>query len=119
MALSLVPRGFAVAAISAAGHGDGPLISFRLPIESVDVPVPAPGRALDLNADGEYFPERGCLVYAPGLPAGARDCFRQTAFDSFTLVRAIRAGLDLSGDGSLPISRTRISSGRVAPPLAC
>lgn len=109
MALAIVPRGFAVVAMTAAGHGYGPSSTLRLSIKGADVDVPAPGRAADLNRDGQYAAEEGCLVFAPGLPVGARDCFRQTAADYFTLVRAIRSGIDLAGDGSAPLNPDNIS----------
>ena len=55
-------------------------------------------RRIDLNSDGVIEPMEGCNVISP-VPYGLRDCFRQTAVDLMQLVRVLRQGLDLDGDG--------------------
>jgi hypothetical protein len=61
--------------------------------------VPAAGRGIDVDQNGEIATSDGCIIIAPGAPFAIRDCMRQTAIDYMQLVRAIRAGMDLDGDG--------------------
>ena len=91
--------GYAVAAISAVGHGFGPDSSYLFTQPNGVTEVPAPGRGADLDGGGSIDAFEGCLVIAPGAPLLIRDCLRQTAIDYMQLVHAIREGLDLDGDG--------------------
>jgi Bacterial Ig-like domain len=99
LALSFGPNGMATIAINAVGHGYGP--ASRLMVRENGGAVydlPAPGRGVDVNRTGSLGPEAGCLVVIPAS-INLRDCLRQTAIDLMQLVRVIRAGLDLDGDG--------------------
>jgi hypothetical protein len=99
VAPTLARAGMATIAINAVGHGFGPQssVSFTDPSGNT-VTVNAMGRSIDLNGDGIIESEEGCEVLTP-VSFGTRDCFRQTAVDLMQLVRVIRQGLDLDGDG--------------------
>ena len=100
--------GFAVVAINAVGHGYGPGGTLRIADVGGSVAeLPAGGRGLDRNGDGKIDASEGCLVFDPA-PTAFRDCFRQTAVDLMQLVRAIRVGLDMDGDGVVDLDGNRI-----------
>lgn len=107
MGLTLAARGFAVVAINAVGHGYGPNSVLRLERTAGALDIPAPGRAAPTVTG--YDALGGCVLMGPGAPFAIRDCMRQTAVDYFTLVRAIRNGIDLDGDGTADLSRSNIS----------
>ena len=104
--------GFATVAINVVGHGGGPdgtLTVLRTGQEPVT--LPAGGRSVDQDADGRIRATEGV-----GTPAGSplalvssRDGLRQTTADLMQLVRAIRRGVDVDGDGSVDLDRERIA----------
>lgn len=98
--------GMATIAISAVGHGYGPGSALVLGGAN-PVTIPAPGRGVDLNNDGRIESNEGCAALASS-PFGLRDCLRQTAVDILQLVRVIRAGLDVDGDGVADFDPERI-----------
>jgi hypothetical protein len=100
--------GFATLAINAVGHGSGPRGVLRLTVANGTVhEIPTGGRSLDRDGDGDIESAEGCLIAEPD-PIGLRDCARQTALDLIQVVRAIRAGLDLDGDGVVDLDPSRI-----------
>jgi fermentation-respiration switch protein FrsA (DUF1100 family) len=104
--------GFATVALNVVGHGGGPegtLTVFRTGQEPVT--LPAGGRGVDQDGDGRIRATEGV-----GTPAGSplalvssRDGLRQTTADLMQLVRAIRRGVDVDGDGSVDLARERIA----------
>ena len=104
--------GFATVAINVVGHGGGPegtLTVLRTGQEPVT--LPAGGRGVDQDGDGRITSTEGV-----GTPAGSplalvssRDGLRQTTADLMQLVRAIRRGVDVDGDGSVDLDRERIA----------
>jgi hypothetical protein len=99
LALALSSEGFATVAINAVGHGFGPRSSFDVRLRTGDViAVPAPGRGVDSAGDTFIGDSDGCGANFDS-PFGLRDCMRQTTVDLLQLVRAIRAGIDVDGDG--------------------
>jgi hypothetical protein len=98
----LARQGIATVAISVVGHGGGP--EGRLLVGLGDgrtVTVRVPGRGVDLDADGRIEPTEG-LAPPPGSPfasLGLRDGLRQQVVDLMALVRAVKGGLDVDGDG--------------------
>ena len=105
----MTAAGFAVVAINAYGHGSGPLSSVVVQRRNGQrLEIPAPGRGVDADGDGRIGDGEGCLILAPEQPIGLRDCLRQTAADLMQLVRAIRSGPDLDGDGRPDFDASRI-----------
>ena len=105
---SLAKAGFATVAIHAAGHGTGPLSSMRMLKTDFEVrEVSLPGRGVDLDADGRIGSQEGCLILEP-FAFTLSDCVRQTAVDLMQLTRAIREGMDLTGDGAVDFDGTSI-----------
>ncbi|MCL5744470.1 MAG: hypothetical protein M1541_11185 [Acidobacteria bacterium] len=111
MAGTLAQTGFATVAINAVGHGFGPdgTVTIKEKNGSTTV-LPAGGRGIDLNGDGSIDATEGCMILSPS-PVGLRDCFRQTVVDLMQLVRAIRTGVDLDGDGLNDLDPDRIYYG--------
>ena len=110
IASAMAAEGLAVIAINAVGFGFGPATKLALTDKSGNtVEIAAGGRAVDLNGDGIYAANEGCLLYGPPPNAVAyRDCGRQTALDMMQLVRMIKAGVDLDGDGVVDLDQNRI-----------
>lgn len=99
MAQSFAPKGYAIVALNAVGHGYGPESTILIGKDSGVQEVPAAGRGVDLDGDGVIGPTEGCVVLVPGAPVAIRDCVRQTAIDWLAMARAIKLGLDVDGDG--------------------
>jgi hypothetical protein len=105
---TLARAGLATIAINAVGHGHGPFSTVTFTDRAGrSVTLPTRGRSVDLNNDGVIEPMEGCNVVVP-VAYGLRDCFRQTAVDLMQLVRVIRQGLDLDGDGAPDLDASRI-----------
>lgn len=108
VASTFARSGFATVAMNAVGHGSGPRSVLRLTLNNgVSYEIPAGGRSVDRNGDGLIESKEGCLIAGP-IPVGLRDCLRQTALDLMQLIRAIRAGLDVDGDGVVDLDPNRI-----------
>ncbi len=108
VASTFARSGFATVAMNAVGHGSGPRSVLRLTLTNgASYEIPAGGRSIDRNGDGVIESAEGCLIVGPA-PVGLRDCLRQTALDLMQLVRALRAGLDVDGDGVVDLDPNRI-----------
>ncbi|MGJ5820602.1 Ig-like domain-containing protein [Paludibaculum fermentans] len=99
MAQSFMPKGYAIVALNAVGHGYGPESTILVGKDAGVQEIPAAGRGVDLDGDGAIGPTEGCVVLLPGAPVAIRDCLRQTAIDWLSMARAIKLGLDVDGDG--------------------
>lgn len=108
-------HGMATIAIDAVGKGMGPdgIVSIMEESGST-VELPLGGRGVDVNRDNTFASEEGCVIgVAPTgtlrpYPVYDRDCNRQTAVDLLQLVRAIKAGIDVDGDGKADLDASRI-----------
>ena len=108
VASTFARSGFATVAMNAVGHGSGPRSVLRLTLTNgTSHEIPAGGRSVDRNGDGLIESKEGCLIVGP-IPVGLRDCVRQTALDLMQLIRALRAGLDVDGDGVVDLDPNRI-----------
>jgi hypothetical protein len=99
---TLARHGIATIAVSVVGHGGGP--ESRLLVTAADgrsLTVRVPGRGMDLDRDGRIGRTEGLAPLADGPLAalGPRDGLRQQVVDLLALVRAVRRGLDVDGDG--------------------
>jgi uncharacterized protein (TIGR03437 family) len=104
---SFARSGFATLVINAVGHGSGPQTELVLTsLSGQRTTVAVPGRGVDTNNDGRIASREGCMLTASGI--AVRDCLRQTAVDLMQLVRAIRTGIDLDGDGTPDLDPGRI-----------
>ena len=105
-AATFARAGFASIAINMFGHGYGPGSKVSITDNTgTTTDIPIGGRGVPLSAGGNYGAFDGCVL--PGL-FGARDCLRQTVVDLMQLVHAIGTGIDLDGDKTVDLDRTRI-----------
>jgi hypothetical protein len=104
-------RGIATIAIDAVGHGGGPNSAIDVSTATAVTRVPGHGRAQDTNGDGAMTFFETISAPAEPSPKAAvqlRDGLRQTALDIAALTQALRRGVDVDGDGSEDLSRSRI-----------
>jgi len=73
------------------------------------VELPLGGRGIDADGNKTIGETEGSNMgpWYP-YPVFDRDCLRQTALDLHQLVRAIKAGIDVDGDGVVDLDRSRI-----------
>jgi hypothetical protein len=100
LAVGQLSSGYAVVSINAFGHGYGPGSKLVLTRQGgAQVEIPAKGRGVDRDGDGRIASGEGCIQAAPDALVLTRDCVRQTAADLMQLLRVLREGVDLDGDG--------------------
>lgn len=108
----LARAGFATIAINVVGHGAGPEGTLTiLPAAGAPaVVLPSGGRGVDLDEDGKFGLSEGVGTRqgTPLQPLGTRDGLKQTVADLVQLVRAIRQGIDVDGDGQVDLDRERV-----------
>jgi len=112
IAATMARHGVATAAINVVGHGGG--AAGTLTVRRAGAPpvtLPAGGRGMDLDGDGKIGATEGLGTRAGGPLAmiSLRDGLKQTVADLMTLVRALRRGVDVDGDGRPDLDRERIS----------
>ena len=108
---ALARAGFATIAINVVGHGggrDGTVTVTRM--GAPPVVLPSGGRGMDLNEDEKIGPTEGVStrVGSPFQPIGVTGGLKQTVADLIQLVRAIRRGIDVDGDGQPDLDREQI-----------
>ena len=109
VASSLARRGVATIAINVVGHGGGPLGSLIVNTTSGPVTLPAGGREIDQDGNGQFNGTEGVNAAPPQTLIASRDGLRQTVIDLMQLVREIEVGMDVDGDGSADLDASRIS----------
>ncbi len=109
-ASSFAQHGMATIAINCIGAGNGPEGKLVIQEKSGSkVELPLGGRGVDTNGDKAIGTLEGTSVPVTSpTPVGSRDSFRQCALDLQQLVRAIKAGIDVDGDGVVDLDRNRI-----------
>ena len=106
---TMAAHGIATIAINAVGHGFGPLSTLTLSRGTEPaITLPAGGRGIDTNANGQITSTEGSFALAPRGIIRDRDARIQTAADLMQLVRAIAAGMDVDGDGAADLDPARI-----------
>ena len=111
VAATLASRGIATVSINVVGHGGGALGSLAVLRATGPVLVPAGGRGIDQDGDGNIASTEGSSAAAPRAIIGSRDGLRQTVVDLMQLVRQVEAGIDIDGDGSVDLDAQRIYYG--------
>jgi len=101
--------GLATVSINVVGHGGGALGTLGVALKSgTTVTVPAGGRGIDQNGDGNIDSTEGSSADGLRNIISSRDALRQTTIDLMQLIRQIEAGIDVDGDGSVDLSPQRI-----------
>jgi len=97
----LASNGIATISINVVGHGFGPQGTLTVTAGTNTVVLPAGGRGVDQNGDGQIASTEGSTTSPVGSFAGigSRDALQETAADLMQLVRAIQGGIDTSGSG--------------------
>jgi len=105
----LASKGIATAAISVVGHGFGSQGTLTVtPVTGAPVVLPSGGRGFDQDGDGAIGSTEGVSAVGASTIVSSRDGLRQTVIDIMQLVRQIQSGVDVDGDGSVDLDRTRI-----------
>lgn len=108
---TMARHGVATVAINAVGHGGGPAGTLTVSRAGVTpVILPAGGRGVDRDRDGKIGSTEGVNTRNTGPLAlvSSRDGLRQTTADLMQLIRAIRCGVDVDGNGRVDLDRERI-----------
>ena len=105
----MASRGIATVSINVVGHGGGALGNLAvLRSNMAPVIVPAGGRGIDQDGNGNIDSTEGVNAAPPQTIVGSRDGLRQTAIDLMQLVRQVEAGVDIDGDGNVDLDASRI-----------
>jgi hypothetical protein len=109
VAATLAKAGIATIAINVVGHGFGPAGTLTVD-RSGGPPVTfsAGGRAVDQDGNGTFDSTEGVNALAPDGIISNTDGLNQTVVDLMSLVRTIRGGVDVDGDGRRDLSTSRI-----------
>ena len=109
VASTMASKGFATIGINIPGHGFGPLSTIIVTqTDGTRVTFPAGGRGEDQNGDNKINANEGFDTVRPFLVIGNTDSLRQTVADLMQLVRVIRVGADVDGDGQADLDPLRI-----------
>jgi hypothetical protein len=106
---TLAHAGIATIAINVVGHGFGPGGTLTVNrTTGPSVTFSAGGRAVDQDGNGTFDSTEGVNALPPDQIIANRDGLNQTVVDLMQLVRTIRAGIDVNGDGIPDLSTSRI-----------
>lgn len=109
VASSLAHAGLATIAINVVGHGFGAASTYTATTPAGQVTFSAGGRGIDQDGNGRIDSTEGVNAAPPLTLVGNRDGLRQTVVDIMQLVRELQVGgVDVDGDSSADLSRTRI-----------
>jgi hypothetical protein len=101
--------GLATVSINVVGHGGGALGTLGVALKNGGaVTVPAGGRGIDQNGDGNIDSTEGSSADGLRNIISSRDGLRQTTVDLMQLIRQIESGVDVDGDGTVDLSQQRI-----------
>jgi hypothetical protein len=96
-------------AINVVGHGFGAAGTYTVTrADGSTATLAAGGRGFDQNHDGKIDSTEGVSAVGAESLIGNRDGLRQTVVDIMQLVRELKAGVDVNGDGSPDLSTSRI-----------
>jgi len=109
VAASMAAQGIATIGINAVGHGRGPLGTLTVnESNGVSVTFPAGGRGINQDGNGEIGASEGLQTARPRAIISTGDGLRQTVADLMQLVRVIKVGMDVDGDGLRDLKPSRI-----------
>jgi len=109
VASSLAHAGIATIAINVVGHGGGPLGTYTvISTSGAPITLPSGGRGIDQDRNGAIDSTEGVNAVGAQSLIGSRDGLRQTTIDLMQLVKVLGGGVDVDGDGSPDLSRSRI-----------
>lgn len=109
IAATMADRGIATVTINAVGHGFGPGSTLTVSlVGALSVTFASGGRGIDQDGNGTIDAQEGIDAAAPRRVLRDRDGLRQTVVDLMKLVRVIEAGVDVDGDGSPELDRSKI-----------
>jgi hypothetical protein len=103
-------NGIATIAINVVGHGFGAGSTYTVVRGGGAAPVtlPAGGRGFDQNGNGTIDSTEGVSAVGAQSLIGNRDGLRQTVIDIMQLVKNLKAGIDVDGNGTPDLSTSRI-----------
>jgi hypothetical protein len=106
---TLARSGIATIAINVVGHGGGPDGTYTaIPTAGLPVTLPSGGRAVDQDSNGTFDSTEGVSAIGALSLIGNRDGLRQTTIDLMQLVKVLKGGVDVNGDGTADLSTSRI-----------
>src|SRR3954451_2441103 len=107
---TLARNGIASIAINVVGHGFGAAGTYTVVRNAgaASVTLPAGGRGFDQNHDGNIDSTEGVNAIGAQSLVGNRDGLRQTVIDLMQLVKELKAGIDVDGDGHRDLSTSRV-----------
>ncbi|MFL5928445.1 MAG: Ig-like domain-containing protein [Gaiellaceae bacterium] len=103
-------NGIATIAINVVGHGFGAASTYTVLRNGGAAPVtlPAGGRGFDQDQNGTIDSTEGVSAVGAQTLIGSRDGLRQTVVDIMQLVKELKAGIDVDGNGTPDLSTSRI-----------
>ncbi len=108
VASSLAHAGIASIAINVVGHGGGAGGNLTVVTPSGSVVIPDGGRGFDQDGNGTIDSTEGVNAAPPYTLVSSRDGLRQTVIDLMQLVREVQVGVDVDGNGTADLDRSRI-----------
>jgi Bacterial Ig-like domain len=106
---TLARNGIATVAINVVGHGGGALGTYTVSRTSgPPVTLPNGGRGIDQDGNSTIDSTEGVAAAPPNTLVGNRDGLRQTTIDLMQLVKVLKGGVDVDGDGADDLSSSRI-----------
>jgi hypothetical protein len=106
---SLARAGIATIAINVVGHGGGAAGTYIVSrATGAQVTLSNGGRGIDQDGNGRIDSTEGVSAVGAQALIGNRDGLRQTTIDLMQLVKDLRAGVDVDGDGTADLSTSRI-----------
>lgn len=106
---TLASNKIASIAINVVGHGFGADGTYTVTrVDGSTTTFAAGGRGFDQNHDGTIDSTEGVSAVGAQSLIGNRDGLRQTVVDIMQLVKELKAGVDVDGDGMPDLSTSRI-----------
>jgi hypothetical protein len=106
---TLASNKIATIAINVVGHGGGPLGTYEVTRkDGTSVVLPLGGRGIDQDGNHRIDSTEGVSAVGAQSLIATRDGLRQTTIDLMQLVKVLKGGVDVDGNGSPDLSTSRI-----------